>query len=136
WTKSKHAFRAGFEARFTSSKGWNGTDNPDWVIFPVVAVGGTQNVPVQGVSTAPGLVGTSVAAAQNLLLDLSGNVQGASLTFNVNKPSETTFSPIVRIKDFHQNEWGAFFKDDWKVRPNLTFNVGLRYDFYGVPWET
>lgn len=134
WTKGKHAFKTGFEARFTSSRGWNGTDNPDWYKFPVVTVA-NPSVAVSGIATISGLAGTNVTTAQNLLLDLSGSVSGASLTFNVNKPSETTFSPVVRIKDYHQNEWGAFFKDDWKVRPDLTLNVGLRYDFYGVPWE-
>src|SRR5438105_4369285 len=38
WTKGKHAFKSGFEARYTSSRGWNGTDNPDWYKFPVVSV--------------------------------------------------------------------------------------------------
>ena len=46
-----------------------------------------------------------------------------------------TFHPEARIKDFHQNEWGVFFKDDWKFRNDLTINVGLRYDYYGVPYE-
>jgi hypothetical protein len=135
WTKGKHAFKAGFEGRFTSSRGWNGTDNPDWYQIPVVSVANPA-VSVTGISTIAGLTGTSITTAQNLLLDLSGSVSGASLTFNVNKPTETSFSPVVRIKDFHQNEWGAFFKDDWKIRPDLTLNLGLRYDFYGVPWES
>jgi hypothetical protein len=26
-------------------------------------------------------------------------------------------------------------KDDWKIRKDLTINIGLRYDFYGVPYE-
>jgi len=136
WTKGKHAFRSGFEARFTSSAGFNGSDNPDWYKFPLVTVSNPA-VPVTGISTISGLVGTNVTTAQNLLLDLSGSVSGASLSngFNVKSASEQTFQPVNRFKDFHQNEWGVFFKDDWKVRPNLTLNVGLRYDFYGVPWE-
>jgi hypothetical protein len=132
WTRGKHAFKGGFEFRFTSSRGWNGTDNPEWYQFAVVSVGAGGN-PVTGISQIPGLV--SAGTAQSLLLDLSGSVGGASLTFNVLSPTDDKFVGQTRIKEYHENEWSTFFKDDWKVRPDLTFNLGVRYDWYGVPWE-
>ena len=134
WTQGKHAFKGGYELRLTSSRGWNGTDNPDWYKFPVVGVG-AGGAPVTGINGIQGLTGNSVTVMQNLLLDLTGSVSTVPLTFNILKPTDQEFVAQTRIKDYHQNEWGAFFKDDWKIHPNLTLNLGVRYDWYGVPWE-
>jgi hypothetical protein len=138
WTKGKHAFKGGYEVRFTSSRGFNGSDNPNWVQFPVVAIGPGSNAVsgiANGVNGISGLAGNNQTVAQNLLLDLNGSVSNVTLQFNVHSPTDQAFTPEVRVKDYHQNEWAAFIKDDWKIRSDLTLNFGVRYDYYGVPWE-
>jgi hypothetical protein len=134
WTRGKHAFKAGAEMRLTSSRGYNFGDDPK-LLFPTVTIG-AGGVQVIGIATIPGLTGSNVTTAQNLLLDLSGSVSNVSRTFYIQKPTDKQFTGLVQTpKDIHQNEWSAFFKDDWKIRPDLTLNLGVRYDYFGVPWE-
>jgi hypothetical protein len=79
WTR-KHGFK-GFEARFTSSRGFNGSDQPEFYALPLVAVG-AGGAAVAGHRRCwnlnqPGLTGSSVTTAQNLLLDLTGSVSAS-----------------------------------------------------------
>src|SRR5207249_8515335 len=43
-------------------------------------------------------------------------------------------SSSVRFGDtstyFRGNQWGAFINDDWRMRSNLTLNLGLRYEYF------
>jgi hypothetical protein len=44
----------------------------------------------------------------------------------------TTGIPGGFRNDNRENIYGAFFQDDWKVRPNLTVSAGLRYSYIGA----
>ncbi len=39
-------------------------------------------------------------------------------------------------RNIRQNIYGVYFQDDWRLRPNLTLNLGLRYETSSVPTET
>ncbi len=38
-------------------------------------------------------------------------------------------------RHFRVNEWAMYVQDDWKLMPNLTVNIGLRYENFRPPWE-
>lgn len=43
--------------------------------------------------------------------------------------------PITHVgkDDFYNNDYAAYVEDTWKVRPNVTLNLGVRYDLQHVP---
>ena len=43
----------------------------------------------------------------------------------------TLGTPTAGRQDNREDLWGFFVQDDWKVQPNLTFNLGLRYSYFG-----
>jgi hypothetical protein len=135
WTRGKHAFKFGGEVRYQNSNGWNSE-----YLIPYVNLGAGA-FPVQGLDTAavPGLVAQNQTLAQTILLDLAGSVSSIRQGFSISGSSDPVFLDYrdekQKRRDYHQRDWTAFVKDDWKIRPNLTLNVGVRYEFFGVPWE-
>ena len=42
-----------------------------------------------------------------------------------------TGTPTANRQDDREDLWGFFVQDDFKVKPNLTVNLGLRYSYFG-----
>jgi outer membrane receptor protein involved in Fe transport len=62
---------------------------------------------------------------------------GSIAAFLTNQPSRFTggFPGKLSPRDMRQSIVGAYVQDDWRVRSNLTLNLGVRYEMATVPIE-
>jgi len=136
WNKGVHAFKMGGEFRFGRSISAN-----DSTLTPQVRLGAggpaVQNLDNNAIA---GLTGNNQTTARNLLYDLSGSVASIQEGFDIRSPSDIVFRGYadgvkVRLRDWHANDFSAFFKDSWKIHRNLTLNLGVSYWYFGVPYE-
>ena len=63
-------------------------------------------------------------------------VPDASRPYGARWNDSTNPNELIFSNDIVNQELSFFFKDDWKVTPALTLNLGVRWEYYGVPHAT
>lgn len=114
---------------FPSTNGFNSFD-----VMPRVNIG-QGIVPVANFAVIPG-IGRNQTAAENILNDLSGSVSSMFQAFNSPGGANPQFlAGEYKARVWKNREMFFFFKDDWRVSRRLTLNLGLRYEYYQVPYD-
>ena len=129
WLKGTHTFKGGFEARFVSSNGFN-----SFGVMPRATIGAGA-VAVAGINTITG-IGNNAAQAQTLLNVLAGSFSQIDQSFNSPGGTNPQFlAGEPKQRTWKSHEFSGYFKDDYRLRPGLLLNIGIRYEYYGVPFD-
>lgn len=129
-----HTLKAGFDIRLLRNEnvGGLGVD----AIYPNILLNNDNgNYPPPGIGPAGGVISNADRQHfENLYNQLLGRISSVQQTFYSDLkqffPAGTT-----RVRNYRTHSYHAFLQDDWRVRRNLVLNLGLRYEFNGVPFE-
>ena len=79
--------------------------------------------------------GAPAVAFSNWAADVMGVNLGDGLTGRHYTSFTQVTDPVTGVgkDDFYNNDYAAFVEDSWKVRSNLTLNLGVRYDLSTIP---
>jgi hypothetical protein len=124
WVKGSHT--VSFGGAYNLIKPWS--QDVDYVV-PRVNLGIADGDPADAIFDPvnfPGASAADIATAAQLYATLVGRV--TSVDRNANLTNGRFETPGELVARFRQRQYSLFVQDSWRFRPNLTFNVGLRWE--------
>ncbi len=136
-----HTFHIGINDRWyihNDSRGFFGSK----AVVPWIQFNGTQrpgnfnNIPAKiGTDAATAPFATDITTLQQAIVETAGIPylvqQGYLANFNSNQYQATSYATVYT----RLHQYDTYVSDEWKIRPNLTMNVGLRWEFNPAPYD-
>jgi hypothetical protein len=129
WVRGTHSFN--FGGNYNLIRTYSFASNN---IVPNVNFGIAAGDPAETLFTSanfPGASSTDLFTAAQLYATLTGRVSSIDRTAYLNEGSYQLHGPLVT--KFRQPQYALFAQDSWRYRPNITLNLGLRWEPQQAP---
>lgn len=143
WVRGKHSWQFGFQFAFLRNPESNQNDsfsagfaNQDWMYNSGISQP-TNTDPLNPRNNGyPEVDSSFVSNYDAAVTSLLGMITLGNAVYNYNRDGSTLTPGAPVTRRFAEDSYEMYAQDTWKVKPNLTLNVGLRYSLFSPPWET
>jgi Carboxypeptidase regulatory-like domain len=140
WSKGRHTIQAGFNFHQALDITTSGSNEPSYSFSRVTLQGLGNDITNATLAyiqqSVPGAALASTSNTTNGFGAIFGLLNNGSATYNYGINGQAIPFGTSITRSFVSNSPEEYIQDTWKVKPNLTVTIGLRYSIYGVPYET
>jgi hypothetical protein len=130
WVKGAHNISFGFSGTSIYYNDFFQTNS-------TVGFGIDPNDPISGLfSNIQDISSSDFSNAEGLYASLTGRVNSFSGNVFFSPKTGGLAPNAPQLDKWRQYEFGIYGADSWRIKPTLTFNYGLRWEYSGAPWDT
>ncbi len=139
--RGKHTLQFGFQISLlrdhetnSNNSFSNGIANPEWFFDSGFA---NKGVPLDPAANGYPAVAQQFNTSYDYpLTTLLGMVSLVNANYNYQRNGQPLAQGTPVSRNFAEDSYEMYAQDVWKVKPNLTVTMGLRYSLFSPPWET